>query len=96
MPTEPPRFVDPPVPSHEYTELELRAVFARTLGRSSVSAEDDFFDLGGDARQARALTRRLSARYDLSLPPTLVAELPTPAGLCGAIALLRDVSRERY
>jgi amino acid adenylation domain-containing protein len=62
-------------------------VWATVLERpaDTISVLDDFFDLGGHSLSATAVTARLSAALDRSVPVRLAFERPTAAGLAEAL-----------
>ena len=70
-------------------EEELVAdTFAEILGLEAVSANDDFFELGGNSLQALRLLNVLRKKTSPDLPIAVLFESPTVAGIAAA---LRDV-----
>jgi enterobactin synthetase component F len=66
-------------------EALLRRAFARATGRTAVSADDDFFAIGGDSLAAMGLLTDLS-RAGLEVPLPLLLERRTPAAITAALA----------
>ena len=68
------------------TPSEVAAVFQEVLGTDQVTADDNFFEVGGNSMLALTLISRINARYGTSLPLIEVIHNPTPAGLARFIA----------
>jgi enterobactin synthetase component F len=66
-------------------EARLRRAFAHATGRAAVSADDDFFAIGGDSLAAMGLLTDLS-RAGLDVPLPLLLERRTPAAIAAALA----------
>ena len=71
------------------TEELLAKGFAAALGMERVSAEEDFFEAGGDSL---SVVRLLAECRDLKLNFNLVYEGKTPAGIAKLLALREDKS----
>ncbi|GAB19874.1 putative non-ribosomal peptide synthetase [Gordonia effusa NBRC 100432] len=71
-------------PAASATEAAVADVFADVLGVTSVGAEDNFFDIGGDSLLATTVVTRLKALgRDVSVPDVFAA--PTAAELAAAL-----------
>jgi thioesterase domain-containing protein/acyl carrier protein len=60
---------------------KLITIWQRVLQVSSVGAEDNFFDLGGDSTLALELFNELSRAYGRELPPVLIYHASTVSAL---------------
>ena len=70
--------------------------FSRLLGVARVTAQDDFFDLGGHSLTAIRLGTTVGEALGIEIPPRLVFEHPTVAGLASAVGpLLGSGRRDR-
>ena len=67
-------------------------MFAELLECERVSADDDFFALGGQSVLVTRLINRIRDVFDVDLSVTAMFENPTPAGLA---SLLSDGRRAR-
>ncbi|WP_224244035.1 myxochelin non-ribosomal peptide synthetase MxcG [Hyalangium gracile] len=69
------------------TELErvVLQVWEQVLGVSAVSAQDDFFELGGQSLQTIQVANRLSVALNREVPVATVFRYPTAAGLAQAL-----------
>jgi amino acid adenylation domain-containing protein len=67
-------------------EAVVAGIFGQVLGQDRVSADADFFDLGGSSLSATKVTSRLSALLDRQVPVKLLFERPTVATLAQALA----------
>ncbi|MEU2106566.1 amino acid adenylation domain-containing protein [Nocardia sp. NPDC019255] len=72
-------------PAVDLGEETVAEVFARVLGRERFSADADFFAAGGNSLLATQVAARLSETWRLRIPPRLVFDHPTVAGLAQAI-----------
>jgi acyl carrier protein len=59
----------------------LVALWADVLGAENVSADSDFFQLGGDSLQMMTMLFRISQDLGVELSPGTVFETPTPEQL---------------
>ncbi|WP_405021331.1 amino acid adenylation domain-containing protein [Kitasatospora sp. NBC_00070] len=64
----------------------LAALFAETLGRARVGAEDNFFALGGNSLLATLLVGRIRTALDAEAQIRTLFEHPTVASLAAALA----------
>lgn len=71
-------------PSGELVQA-LKEVFAHVLGVSTVFAESDFFELGGDSILAMAAAFEIRESCGIIVPATLLFDVPTPAALARAM-----------
>lgn len=75
----------PPVESSsEPSEAPWRAMaelWQEVLNRPFVGPDDNFFELGGHSMAAVELTSRIERRFGLAVPPGILVEVPTVAGL---------------
>ena len=69
------------------SELEqtLADLYGRVLGIDRISADDDFFDMGGDSLLATQLLAALNDRFQVELPLRALFGATTPARLALAI-----------
>ena len=67
------------------TEITIAEVWARQLGRSELSVDDDFFEIGGHSLAAAAIFAELGTRLGQRLPLALLFETRTVARLAAAI-----------
>ena len=74
------------------TEAQLAKGFAVALGMEKVSAEEDFFEAGGDSL---SVVRLLAECRDLKLNFNLVFEGKTPAGIAKLVGQREEKSRLR-
>ena len=66
-------------------EMVVAGVFGQVLGLERVSADADFFHLGGSSLSATKVTARLSALLDRQVPVKLLFERPTVSALAAAL-----------
>lgn len=68
-------------------ETVLRNLAAELLGRpaAAVGVTDDFFDLGGNSLQVIKLVARIRKLFGLDVPPGIVFDHPSVAGLAEAL-----------
>ncbi|HST59750.1 MAG TPA: SDR family NAD(P)-dependent oxidoreductase, partial [Longimicrobium sp.] len=69
------------------SELEhtLADLYGRVLGIDRVSADDDFFDMGGDSLLATQLLSAINEQFQVELPLRALFEATTPARLALAV-----------
>ncbi|MEE4012289.1 amino acid adenylation domain-containing protein [Roseibium sp. FZY0029] len=67
-------------------ESSICEAFSELLGTCSVSAQDNFFLLGGHSLSAARLAYRLRDRFDVEVEPSQIFDAPTPAELARLIA----------
>ena len=67
-------------------EKYLLALWAEILAAENVSADSDFFQLGGDSIQMMTMLFRVSQDLGVDLNPGAVFETPTPAQLALSLA----------
>lgn len=77
------------------TETALAAIFATVLGRASVTAEDDFFDLGGNSLMATRLAALIEDRMARTIRVLTLFDAPNVAALArhldgGTVATAQD------
>jgi len=63
----------------------LAAIWQRVLGVSSVRADDNFFDLGGESASAISLFAEIARLTNRRLPPTTIYQAPTLAALAALL-----------
>ncbi|MFF2075981.1 phosphopantetheine-binding protein [Kitasatospora sp. NPDC058162] len=68
------------------TAEALAAVFRRVLEREDVTADSDFFDLGGDSLVATRVLSAVARAHGVELTFEDFLLAPTPAGLARRIA----------
>ena len=73
------------------TETVVAEVYAAVLGRAQVSADDDFFELGGNSLIGTQVAARVGRRLNKRVPAKLLFEDPTVSGLA---RLIDDVDTE--
>ena len=66
-------------------EMVVAGVFGQVLGLERVSADADFFHLGGSSLSATKVTARLAALLDRQVPVKLLFERPTVSALAAAL-----------
>ncbi|WP_257458612.1 myxochelin non-ribosomal peptide synthetase MxcG [Archangium lipolyticum] len=78
------------------TELErvVLRVWEEVLGMSGMSAQDDFFDLGGQSLQSIQVANRLSVALGREVPVATVFRHPTAAGLAQVLERGTDAGPE--
>ncbi|MEZ0372727.1 MAG: HAD-IIIC family phosphatase, partial [Candidatus Sericytochromatia bacterium] len=67
------------------TEVKLAAIFARILNLTGVSAEDSFFDLGGDSLKAVNLVAGIYQAFAADIPLRKVFEAPSVRSLAATL-----------
>jgi acyl-CoA synthetase (AMP-forming)/AMP-acid ligase II/acyl carrier protein len=67
------------------TQKRLAALWAEVLGLQTVSAEDEFLDLGGDSLSATQLLLRISEVFGVALGVDDVLDTPTVAAMAALI-----------
>jgi acetoacetyl-CoA synthetase len=72
---------------------ELTAIWERVLGRSPISPNENFFDLGGDSLRAVELVAEIEALTGHEFPVTLLFEAPSISALSDA---LEDAEPRRF
>jgi acyl carrier protein len=73
--------------------LQIVAMLARILAKPSVSADDDFFELGGDSLTATELMVAIEAQYGVVVDPVEVFEEPNIRKFARMIAELSPTLR---
>lgn len=73
-----------PVPTSATVEA-LAPIWRRVLQLSSVGADDNFFDLGGDSALALQLFNEIALACGRDLPPVIIYHAPTIAALAGLL-----------
>ncbi|EPX58947.1 Long-chain-fatty-acid--CoA ligase [Cystobacter fuscus DSM 2262] len=66
-------------------EREILAIWEQVLGVSGVTAQDDFFELGGQSLQSIQVANRLGVALGREVPVATVFRHPTAAGLAQAL-----------
>jgi acyl transferase domain-containing protein len=66
-------------------ERAIAAVWAEVLGIARISADDNFFLLGGSSLMLAAVTARLCERLAISVPLRVAIEAPTPRDLASRL-----------
>ena len=74
-------------------EIAVARIWRDILGLRLTSAEDDFFDLGGDSLRAITMTFELEKALGRELPVNLISQAPTFAAFC---ARLRENAQAIY
>lgn len=72
-------------PPASQLEMVVAGVFGQVLGLDRVSADADFFHLGGSSLSATKVTARLSALLDRQVQVKLLFERPTVSALAAAL-----------
>lgn len=73
-------------------ELQVAAVFKQVLETSSISAEDNFFSIGGDSLSATRVLAQLSSEYGIELAAVSLFFNPTIADL--SVEITRQMSED--
>ncbi|WP_395807785.1 amino acid adenylation domain-containing protein [Archangium minus] len=73
-------------------EERLAQLFCLSLGLSSVSRHDDYFDLGGHSLNAISLVSRIRQSFGVELPLESLFSAPSVAGLALEISRLQGAS----
>ncbi|SMC64298.1 non-ribosomal peptide synthetase [Kibdelosporangium aridum] len=83
------------VPPRTPTEEGIAGLWGSVLGVDRVSAEDDFFDLGGDSILTIRLLSEIRGLFGVRLSPRVVFDRPTVRALSEAVelAVLEDIER---
>jgi nonribosomal peptide synthetase MxcG len=68
------------------------AAYRKALDDPSVSADDDFFELGGDSFQAMDIMTALEEATGKQISAGVIFAFPTAAGLARAITMTSDAS----
>ena len=68
------------------------AAYRKVLDDPSVSADDDFFELGGDSFQAMDIIAALEEATGKQVSAGVIFAFPTAAGLARVITMTADVS----
>jgi nonribosomal peptide synthetase MxcG len=68
------------------------AAYRKVLDDPSVSADDDFFELGGDSFQAMDIMTALEEATAKQISAGVIFAFPTAAGLARAITMTSDAS----
>jgi nonribosomal peptide synthetase MxcG len=68
------------------------AAYRKILDDPSVSADDDFFDLGGDSFQAMDIMAVLEEATGKQISAGAIFAFPTAAGLARAITMTADAA----
>lgn len=66
-------------------EITVARIWRDTLSLPLTSAEDDFFDLGGDSLRAITMTFELEKALGRNLPTNLISQAPTFAAFCARL-----------
>lgn len=74
-------------PASTPVEQALCEIYAEVLTAPSVSADDDFFALGGHSLNATKVISRIRTVLRVEVPLRALFENPTPAGLAGQIVV---------
>ena len=85
----------------------MAAIWAEVLRRERISADDNFFDLGGHSLMATQIVSRVREQFHVELGIRILFEKPTIAGLAQAIhaaqengenagSAIMPVAREAY
>lgn len=79
------------------TESRLADLWREILGVDELGLVDDFFELGGDSKQATDLITRVRAEFVGDFPLRAVFDTPTIRGLAGAVdeAVTRSIPAQR-
>jgi acyl carrier protein len=70
----------------EENEKYLLNLWAEILAAETISADSDFFQLGGDSIQMMTMLFRVSQDLGVDLSPGAIFETPTPAQLALSLA----------
>ena len=68
-----------------FIQQQLQSIFRATLG-TDVGSDESLLEKGADSLTGMELINAISARFRVSLPSTLLFDMPTPAELAGEIA----------
>ena len=82
-----------PRPVHATRLDAFREAFRQVLGHAEVSADDNFFTLGGDSLKATGLTAQLKALVGVDATVADVFAAPTPAALDARLLEATSVTR---
>ncbi|MGW4393657.1 type I polyketide synthase [Amycolatopsis nivea] len=80
-----PAAAEPRTPPDGSVQDRLAEMWRQILGRPSVEAADDFFDLGGDSLMGVALTGRIRDAFGVHLSIGSLFDYPTLGGLAAAL-----------
>jgi len=69
-------------------EQRIIEIWRDVLGDDDVTADDDFFDLGGSSIAAIRILPKLSEAFGVDAEVGLVFDNPTPGELAAAVAAL--------
>jgi myxalamid-type nonribosomal peptide synthetase MxaA len=85
-PTSP---VDEAVLPGTVLEKTVAKYFCEVLGVSTISLDDDFFELGGTSLFLTRLSNLLFSHFDIAVPLHQFFKIPTVKGVAGAITILQ-------
>jgi acyl carrier protein len=81
--------------THSDTERAIASIWCELLNLENVSADDDFFELGGKSLIAMRVIARICQRFDVDLTIRNLFEHPTVAGLAKIVDQLSWAARTR-
>lgn len=67
------------------TESTVLKIWSGVLKKDNISADDDFFAIGGNSMSATLATYKLREEFGVELPLMLIFENPTAAEMAKAI-----------
>ncbi len=76
-------------------EIELARIWSEILNVPQIGIHDDFLQLGGHSLHAMRIASRVSAAFDVDIPPASPFEAPSIAAFAAVLGVARPAGRRR-